>query len=362
MRCRARDLDIVIGRHATGEFNAITDVAGVQVGHTTLIEGKGKWKRGKGPIRTGVTAILPNEGDIFHERLHAGGFVLNGAGEVSGLTQVMEWGLLETPIALTNTLSVGTASSGVVDYMLETYPGIGQEFDVIIPLVGECDDSWLNDIGGGHLKKEHVIEAIRKARGGRVCEGNVGGGTGMMTADLKGGIGTSSRVLNESEGGFTVGVLVQSNFGTLEHLRIGGRLLGPEIKSHLEGLQPRPGIAGSIITVVATDAPLLPHQLSRLAKRAALGIGRLGSYAAHGSGEIIVAFSTANKIPRKPRKKVYRLRVLGDAFINPLYEATVDATEEAILNSMFQAETMIGIQDRVATELPIELVRTLLQK
>jgi D-aminopeptidase len=361
MRCRARDLDIQIGRHATGEFNAITDVAGVQVGHKTLIEGKGKWKRGLGPVRTGVTAILPNDGDIFFERFHAGGFVLNGAGEVSGLTQVVEWGLLETPIALTNTLSVGTVSSGIVDYMVSQHPGIGREFDVIIPLVGECDDSWLNDIGGAHVQKEHVIDAIKAARGGPVPEGNVGGGTGMMTFDLKAGIGTSSRVLDTSEGSFTVGVLVQSNFGTLEHLRVGGRILGPEIKERLT-YKNRPGIAGSIITVLATDAPLLPHQLNRLCKRAALGIGRLGSFAAHGSGEIIVAFSTANRIPRKPRKKVYRLRVLGDAFINPLYEATVDATEEAILNSMFQAETMDGIQNRVATELPIEMVRELLAK
>lgn len=359
MRCRARDIDLVIGRHRVGKNNAITDVAGVKVGHTTLIEGEGKLRRGKGPVRTGVTAILPNDGDIFHERLHAGGFVLNGAGEVSGLTQVMEWGLLETPIALTNTLSVGDVSSGIVRYMLDAHPGIGREHDVIIPLVGECDDSWLNDIAGNHVRSEHVAAAIESASSGPVEEGNVGGGTGMMTCDLKAGIGTSSRVLDDSEGGFTVGVLVQSNFGTLDHLRVGGRILGPELGARMS-YNPRPGIAGSIITIVATDAPLLPHQLNRLAKRAALGIGRLGSYAAHGSGEIIVSFSTANRIPRKPRKKVYRLRVLGDAFINPLYEAVVDATEEAILNSLLQAETMVGAQDRVATELPIELVREIL--
>lgn len=352
---------MTIGRHRVGEHNAITDVGGIKVGHKTLIEGSGRLRRGKGPVRTGVTAILPNHGNIFFERLQAGGFVLNGAGEVSGLTQVMEWGVLETPIALTNTLSVGTVSSGIVDFMLKAYPGIGREFDVIIPLVGECDDSWLNDIGGGHIKTEHVIEAIESATDGAVEEGNVGGGTGMMTFDLKAGIGTSSRVLDESEGGFTVGVLVQSNFGELEHLRLGARILGPELKKKMS-YQARPGVAGSIITVVATDAPLLPHQLNRLAKRAALGIGRLGSFAAHGSGEIVVSFSTANRIPRKPRKKVYRLRVLGDAFINPLYEATVDATEEAILNAMCQAETMTGVQDRTASELPIELVREMLAR
>ena len=360
MRCRARDLGIVIGRHQTGEHNAITDVDGVKVGHVTLIEGEGKLRRGKGPVRTGVTAILPNEGDIFFERLHAGGFVLNGAGEVSGLTQVLEWGLMETPIALTNTLSVGTVSAGVVDHMLEAHPTIGREHDVIIPLVGECDDSWLNDIGGVHVKAEHARQAIKAARSGPVEEGNVGGGTGMMTCDLKAGIGTSSRVLETSEGGFKVGVLVQSNFGSMEELRIGGLLLGPTLKQKMK-YQARPGIAGSIITVVATDAPLLPHQLNRLAKRAALGIGRVGSYAAHGSGEIIIAFSTANRVPRKPKKKVYRLRILGDAFINPVYEATVDAVEEAILNALFQAETMEGCSRRVAQELPIDLIRELLE-
>jgi len=360
LRCRARDLGLRIGRHRVGKWNAITDVAGVQVGHATLIQGSGKLRRGEGPVRTGVTAILPNEGNVFSERLHAGGFVLNGAGEVSGFTQVQEWGLLETPIALTNTLSVGAVSAGIVDYMLQAHPGIGREHDVIIPLVGECDDSWLNDIGGGHVRTEHVAQAIEAAASGPVAEGNVGGGTGMMTFDLKAGIGTSSRVLEESEGGFTVGVLVQSNFGTLEHMRIAGRFVGPDLQERMK-YQARPGIAGSIITVVATDAPLLPHQLNRLAKRAALGIARLGSYAAHGSGEIVVSFSTGNRIPRKPRKKVYRLKILGDAFVNPLYEATVDATEEAILNSLFQAETMKGAQDRVASELPIKLVEELLK-
>lgn len=360
MRCRARDLGIAIGRHEPGKYNAITDVEGVKVGHVTLNEGEGRLRRGRGPVRTGVTAILPNEGNIFFERLNAGGFVLNGAGEISGLTQVLEWGLMETPIALTNTLSVGTVSEGVVKHMLEEHPTIGREHDVIIPLVGECDDSWLNDIGGGHVKARHAVEAIKAARSGPVVEGNVGGGTGMMTCDLKAGIGTSSRVLDESEGGFTVGVLVQSNFGSLQELRIGGFLLGPELKRRMK-FDPRPGIAGSIITVVATDAPLLPHQLNRLAKRAALGIGRVGSYAAHGSGEIIIAFSTANRVPRKPKKKVYRLRILGDAFINPVYEATVDAVEEAILNALFQAEVMEGSNRRVAQELPIELVKEILE-
>lgn len=353
---RLRELGVTVGRHRTGEFNAITDVKGVRVGHSTIVRGEGRLRRGKGPIRTGVTAILPNAGNIFRQRLHGGAFVLNGAGELAGLTQVLEWGVVETPIALTNTLSVGAVSEAIVNYMVGHYPGIGHEHDVMIPLVGECDDSWLNDIAGNHVRREHVYEALDTAVSGPVAEGCVGGGTGMMTCDLKAGIGTSSRRLDESEGAFTVGVLVQSNFGSLEELRVGGRQVGPMLATRMPNLQRRPGIAGSIIAVAATDAPLLPHQLIRLSKRVAIGIGRVGSYAAHGSGEIILAFSTANRVPRKPRSHFYRLRILGDAYINPLYEATVDATEEAILNALLQAETMDGVNDHVATALDPELL------
>ncbi len=360
-RPRARDLNICIGRHPTGKWNAITDVPGVRVGHTTLISGEGRLKCGEGPVRTGVTAVLPAAGQIFHERVHGGAFVLNGAGEVSGLTQVVEWGIVETPILLTNTLAVGSVSEAVVHYMLENYPGIGQEHDVIIPLVGECDDSWLNDVAGGHIKREHVYAALDSAVGGPVAEGSVGGGTGMMTCDLKAGIGTSSRVLDEKEGSYTVGVLVQSNFGSLEELRVAGRMFGQFLAESAPEIRRRPGIAGSIIAIVGTDAPLLPHQLNRLAKRVALGIGRMGSYAAHGSGEIVLAFSTGNIVPRRPRRKVFRLKSLGDVWINPLYEATVNATEEAILNALLQADTMSGIQNRVATGLPIDLLMEFLE-
>ncbi len=358
----SRKFGITIGRLSRGPHNAITDVAGVRVGHSTLLEGEGKLRVGKGPVRTGVTAILPNGGNIFNQRVHAGAFVLKGAGEVSGLTQVLEWGLLETPILLTNTLSVGTVSEAVVRYMLKAFPGIGREHDVIIPLVGECDDSWLNDIGGRHVRVEHVFEAIDTAQSGPVTQGNVGGGTGMMTCDLKAGIGTASRVLPEEHGGFTVGVLVQSNFCSIEELRLGGRHIGPGLLQNLPQLKKRPGIAGSIIAVAATDAPLLPHQLDRLSKRVALGIGRVGSYAAHGSGEIVVSFSTANTVPRKPRKRVYHLRILGDLFMNPVYEATVDATEEAIVNALLSAQTMAGANDRVATALPHDLLTRLLNR
>ncbi|MGE0488930.1 MAG: P1 family peptidase [Vulcanimicrobiota bacterium] len=361
LRPRARDLGIRIGRHHSGAYNAITDVAGVQVGHSTIIEGEGRLKAGTGPIRTGVTAILPNAGNIFNERVHGGAFVLNGAGEVGGLTQVVEWGLIETPIALTNTLSVGSVSEAIVAYMVEHYPGIGGEHDVIIPLVGECDDSWLNDIAGHHVRRHHVFEAIAAAHSGPVQEGSVGGGTGMMTCDLKAGIGTSSRVLTLEEGAFTIGVLVQSNWGSLEELRVDGIPVGRRLGEMMPRLQRRPGIAGSIIAVAATDAPLLPHQLNRVAKRVALGIGRMGSYAAHGSGEIVLAFSTANTVPRRPRHKLYRLRILGDAFVNPLYEAALDATEEAILNALLAAEDMTGANHRVASALPVELLMRCLE-
>ncbi len=359
---RLRDLGIEIGRFRTGTNNAITDVEGVKVGHSTIIHGEGRLQVGVGPVRTGVTAILPNAGNIFNERVLGGGFVLNGAGEVSGLTQVLEWGLIETPILLTNTLSVGACSEAAARYMIERYPGIGREHDVIIPVVGECDDSWLNDIAGHHVREEHVFEAISTAETGAVTEGNVGGGTGMMTCDCKAGIGTSSRVLDKSENGFTVGVLVQSNFGSLEDLRIDGLPIGRQLALERGTVDRRPGIAGSIIAVAATDAPLLPHQLNRLSKRIALGIGRVGSYAAHGSGEIIIAFSTANRVPRKPRKQLYKLRALTDTGMNPLYEAVIDATEEAILNSLCAAEEMSGLNGHRAQALPLDRVRELFQK
>src|SRR5512144_3083347 len=225
-RCRARDLGIRLGRYKPGRWNAITDVGGVKVGHSTVIRGAGPLKVGRGPVRTGVTCILPNPANVFQERVVGGGFVLNGAGEVSGMTQLMEWGLIETPIFLTNTLSVGAVSDAAVKWMVEKYPSIGGEHDVIIPLVGECDDSWLNDVAGRHVKEQHVYEAIQSASSGPVTEGSVGGGTGMITCDFKAGIGTASRKLPESMGGYTVGVLVMSNFGLMRQLRVGGLPLG----------------------------------------------------------------------------------------------------------------------------------------
>ncbi|MGO9831359.1 MAG: P1 family peptidase [Myxococcaceae bacterium] len=356
-RVRARALDLPLGRFRPGRHNAITDVEGVLVGHATIIRGEGRLRPGHGPVRTGVTAILPSNGNIFMERLHGGSFVLNGAGEVSGLTQVMEWGLLETPILLTNTMSVGAVSDAVARTMVERYPGIGDEHDVIIPVVGECDDSWLNDIAGVHVHEDHVRAAIAGATSGPVAEGSVGGGTGMITCDFKGGIGTSSRKLPESNGGYTLGVLVMSNFGKMHNLRVGGLPLGEVLEERFHSVLRRQDSYGSIIAVVATDAPLLPNQISRLCKRVGLGIGRVGSYAAHGSGEIVVGFSTANIIPRRTKKMVTKVKLLLDQRLDPLYEAVMEATEEAILNAMCMAGPMTGINGHTCPALPLDEVR-----
>lgn len=355
-RARVRDLGLRIGRFRRGRHNAITDVARVRVGHTTVVhEG-----HGSGPARTGVTAIVPHD-DIFFRRVIGSGFVLNGSGEVSGLTQVQEWGLVETPILLTNTLAVGIVSDATVREMVLQNPGIGSEHDVIIPVVGECDDSWLNDIAGRHVRAEHVVDAIRNAKGGRVAEGNVGGGTGMITCDFKGGIGTSSRKLPLQYGGFTLGVLVMSNFGHMRDLRMDGFPVGELLERDFGGYSRRQSSYGSIIAVLATNAPLLPHQLGRLSKRVALGIGRVGSYAANGSGEIIIAFSTTNTVKREPRRMIADVRFLLDTSIDPLYAAAVECTEEAILNALCMAEPMAGVDGHHVPALPLREVKQILR-
>jgi D-aminopeptidase len=361
-RHRARELGLPLGRFRPGRWNALTDVEGVQVGHSTIIRGAGPLRRGRGPVRTGVTAILPNEHNIFEDRVVGGGFVLNGAGEVSGLTQLMEWGLVETPIFLTNTLSVGQVSDSAVEWMVEEYPGIGNEHDVLIPLVGECDDSWLNDVAGRHVKAQNVRESLETASSGPVAEGSVGGGTGMICCDFKAGIGTSSRKLPPAMGGYTVGVLVMNNFGRMGDLRVAGMPIGPLLEPQFKGVAKRTVSYGSIIAVLATDAPLNSHQLGRVAKRVGLGIGRAGSIAAHGSGEIVLAFSTANKIPRTTQKLVYHLRVLVDQRLNPIYEAAIEATEEAILNSLCMARDMDGANGNFAPALPLAEVKDIVER
>ena len=353
-----RDLGICIGHYEPGPLNAITDVAGVRVGHTTCITDLDDG----GCVRTGVTAIMPNAGNIFMDRLIGGAFVLNGAGEMSGLIQVLEWGLVETPILLTNTLSVGTVSASTVRYMVERYPGIGDEHDVIIPLVGECDDSFLNDITAHHIEASHVFAALDAAQSGPVEEGNVGGGTGMVSFDLKGGIGTASRRLPESRGGFTLGVLVMTNVGNLRDLRVDGAPVGAGLGEWFSDYTARRHSYGSIIAVLATDAPLTTHQCNRLCKRVALGIGRAGSFASHHSGEIVIGFSTANVISRSRDAKFISLNVLSNQWMDPLYEAVIECAEEAILNALCMATTMTGVRGNVVPALPLDRLVTLFER
>lgn len=351
-RRRYRELGLTLGRVKPGPLNAITDVPGVRVGHCTLRSGDGLLEVGRGPVRTGVTAVVPAH-DVFDNRVVGGGFILNGAGELSGLVQVLEWGIIETPILLTNTLAVGTVSDAVVSYMTRRHPTIGAEDDVILPLVGECDDSFVNDIAGRHVRPQHVWRALDEAASGRVAEGSVGAGTGMISFDLNGGIGTSSRVLGEPGGGYTVGVLVNSNVGRLRDLRVDGRPVGASWDKALEA-ERRRSLYGSIIAVLATDAPLVSHQLNRLCRRVALGFGRVGSYAAHGSGEIVVGFSVANRVPRSRERRTYTMTVLDDRLMNPLYGAAIEATEEAMLNAMCMSGPMVGARNRHIPALPLD--------
>jgi D-aminopeptidase len=362
-RKRLRDLGIGIGQYQPGPLNAITDVPGVRVGHTTLIHGHGKIEAGKGPVRSGITSIIPGP-NIFFDRVMGGAFVLNGAGEVSGLTQIQEWGLVETPILLTNTMSVGKVSDATVKWMTRHYPGIGVDYDVVIPVVGECDDSFLSDAVGRHVRSEHVYAAIEKAAAGVVAEGAVGAGTGMVTCDFKSGIGTSSRRVAADESGdvYTVAVLVLSNFGVMSNLRVDGVPVGRLLEPEYVHLNKRQFNYGSIICVVATDLPLVPLQLNRLCKRAALGIGRCGSYAAHGSGEIVIGFSTANKVPRESKGMVHRMDMFLDGGMGPFYEATIDATEEAIINSLCMAPDMTGGNGKVAPGLPLDRLVEIMKK
>lgn len=357
-RKRVRQCGINIGLFAPGPNNAITDVSGVLVGHATVTSGDGALVVGKGPVRTGVTAIIPHAGDVWNERVSAGTFVLNGNGVVTGLDWLKESGTLECPILLTNTLSVGTVYDAVVRWMLSKYPLIGLDDDTCLPVVAECDDSSLNDIRGCHVKAEHVFAALNGAKSGPVAEGAVGAGTGMICYDFKGGIGTASRKLPAEDGGFTVGVLVNCNHGDRHQLRVDGIAVGKELSENLASEHTE----GSIVIVVATDAPFNSRQLERIAKRAALGLARTGSCANHGSGDFVLAFSTGRKVSRHLDKMVNSLPELDDQFINPLLEATVEATEEAILNSLFMAQTVVGRDGNEAPALPLERCLEILRK
>jgi D-aminopeptidase len=359
-RCRLRDLGIVIGEYEPGPLNSITDVPGVLVGHATLIEGSGRRKPGNGPVRTGVTVIHPND-NVYLKKVLAGSFILSGAGEVSGLTQVMEWGLIETPIALTNTMSVGRVGDSIVKWMTQKFPEIPHHQEVIIPVVGECDDSFLNDAVGLHIKPQHVFSALENATNALPMEGAVGAGTGMICCDFKGGIGTSSRRVPLGNQTYTMGVLVSSNFGVMEHLRIDGYPVGKVLAAKQGTYSRRVQNYGSIIVVVATDMPLNPNQLNRLCRRAALGVGRVGSYGAHSSGEIIVGFSTANTVPRTAPEPQIEFTMILDTFLDPAYKSVIEATEEAILNSLAMAVDMEGAGGNRVPSINLDLLKVLFE-
>ena len=359
-RLRARQLGIVVGTYPTGPLNAITDVPGVKVGHTTLIAGEGALKAGIGPIRTGVTVVIPRD-DVWHQKVPAGSFVLNGTGEMTGLAWVAESGFLEYPIALTNTLNVPRVANGVMNWMISQYPEIGITDDTLTPVVAECDDGRLNDIQGRHVAEADVVNALNSAVGGPVKEGTVGAGTGMVSYGFKGGIGTASRTLPESEGGYTVGVLVNANHGRKPELVVSGVPVGRLYDGSAAGPPPQPGQSeGSIIIVVATDAPLDGRQLNRLAKRAALGLARTGSTARHGSGDFIIAFSTANVIPHYPQKRTYALTHLADTHLNPVITVTVEATEEAVINALTAATTVVGRDNYRVEAISLSRLRAIL--
>ncbi len=349
---RARDLGVPLDG-TPGPLNAITDVAGVEVGHTTLIKGEGKLKVGEGPVRTGVTALLPR-GRNSAEPVFAGWFSLNGNGEMTGTAWIEESGFLEGPILLTNTSSVGTVRDAVVKWWTTRN---SQQQPWVMPVVAETYDGHLNDTHGFHVKEKHVFDALESARSGAVEEGNIGGGTGMTCFEFAGGIGSSSRKLTVKQGGYIVGVLVQANFGRRHQLQVAGVPVGRDIP---EGTF-RPRESGSIIIVVATDAPLLPHQLKRLARRASLGLARTGSVSGNSSGDLFLAFSTANKGAAK-REGVAQLTMLPNDRMDPLFEATVEATEEAILNALVAATTRIGRDDHKVLALPHDRLREILKK
>jgi D-aminopeptidase len=352
---RARDLGVPFDG-TPGQLNAITDVKGVEVGQTTLISGSGPLKVGVGPVRTGVTAILPR-GHNFKDSVFAAWFTLNGNGEMTGTTWVEDSGFLDGPVMITNTHSVGVVRDAVIAWRVKNAPPDDEGYWWSLPVVAETWDGELNDINGFHVKPEHVFHALDSAKGGPVEEGSVGGGTGMICNEFKGGIGTSSRVLDSKYGGYRVGVLVQCNYGSRSQLRIAGVPVGREIGEHTV----RDDDIGSIIVVVATDAPLIPTQLKRVARKVSLGLGRDGSFSGDGSGDIFIAFSTANPGAAEP-KGVHQLTMLPNQRLNPIFLATVQATEEAVINAMVAAKTMKGINDVEVIGLPHDRLREVLKK
>lgn len=362
---RLRDLGITIGTQPTGQYNAITDVPGVRVGYATVVQGDGPLRVGEGPARTGVTAIHPHEGSVFQQMIPASIAVLNGAGEITGRSQVDEYGLIETPILITNTLSVGAAHKGCVEWLTVHEPSLGTR-DFVIPVVAETFDGFLNDVAGQHVASAHVFAALDNAAGGPVAEGNVGGGTGMTLFRFKGGTGTASRVVPVGGREYTVGVLVQGNFGRREDLLVDGVPVGLEITDLMpeQGATPDEKRDGSIIVAIGTDAPLTDRQLGRLCRRGMLGLGRVGSTATHSSGDLLIAFSNApeNRVDRFETATLLTQTFINDTQLNDLFQATIEATTEAVLNALVAAETMTGRDGNTAHALPHDRLRAIMRK
>jgi D-aminopeptidase len=356
---KAPALGIRIGSLSPGKYDAITDVAGVRVGQVTHVKGDGKLVPGVGPVRTGVTAIIPRA-DIWHRKVFAAVWALNGNGEMTGATWINEAGWMEVPILLTDTLSVGRVDDGVISWMIKQYPEIGVTDDVPLPVVAECDDEWLNDIQGRHATAQDAGAALDAATGGPVAQGGVGAGTGMISFDFKGGIGTASRVLAARDGHYTVGVLVNTNTARRGELTIDGVPVG----THIGDLEPKEGSSGngSIIIVIATDAPLLHDQLMRVAKRAALGLARTGATARTGSGDLFLAFSTANVVPHYPEARTFSATVLDQNHINPVFDATEDAVDEAVINALLAGRTMVGRDGNTVYGLPHDRVLQIMHR
>ncbi|MDN4525012.1 P1 family peptidase [Fictibacillus fluitans] len=328
---RIRDYGIQIGRFETGQHNAITDVEGVRVGHVTLSEGN---------MQTGVTAILPHPGNLFKEKLIASSHVINGFGKTMGAIQMQELGVIETPIVLTNTLSIGTAADAVIQYTMEHNPEIGRTTGTVNPVIGECNDMLLNDVRAQYVTKEHVLQAIHKASTA-IEEGSVGAGTGMLCYSLKGGIGTSSRQFQLSHGKYTLGALVLSNFGILSDLMINGRMIGQELKETLlQSWEEKD--KGSIMIIIATDLPVSDRQLNRIIKRSVAGLSRTGSIITHGSGEIAIGFSTAVTIPHTKPAECLTIPVIHEEDLDTAFRAVGEAVEEAVLNSLVTAAHVKG--------------------
>lgn len=383
-RPRARELGVVIGTMATGPRNAITDVPGVAVGHVTLISGEGPLVPGRGPVRTGVTAVLPHQGNVFRRRVPAAVDVINGFGKPTGFAQIAELGNIETPILLCNTLNVGRVWDAVVTYMLKADPEIGiGPVGTANPVVGECNDGYLNDIQGRHVTEAQVLEAIAGASTSKPAEGSVGAGTGMSAFGFKGGIGTASRILPSTIGSYMVGVLVLANFGRRENLVIDGVPVGRSLASWVPGVPPgapdpepasetgpvptdaggREDI-GSVVVVVATDAPLTDRQLGRVARRVGMGLARTGSIAGHGSGDFVIAFANSALQPMSFEAITYRETRFAEEGRNmgALFQATIEATEESVINALCSADTMVGRDGHTRYGLPVDVVLQILDR